>query len=142
MVALLANVLLVCADVILRAAFRAPVVWAGDISQLLLPFALGVMVPVAVMRGNLLTIRFLGMVCPRSVCLMLDVIGRLATMVLLALIAWKMFLYAGELARGTRSTIVLRIQIAPLWYGIAAGFVLSVPGILLTPLASSTASAD
>lgn len=142
MLALLANVLLVCADVIGRAFFRAPLIWAGDISQLLLPFALGVMVPVAVMRGNMLTIRFLGQALPRPLCMALDALGRLATLILLTLIAWKLFGYAGELARGTRSTIILRIEIAPLWYGVATGFALSVPGIFLTPLGTSASGAD
>ncbi|MCC6009032.1 MAG: TRAP transporter small permease [Rhodobacteraceae bacterium] len=142
MAALLANVALVCADVIGRAVFRAPLVWAGDINQLLLPFALGVMVPVAVMRGNMLAIRFLGQALPRMACIALDALGRLVTLTLLALIAWKLHEYAGELARGTRSTIILRIEIAPLWYGIAAGFALSVPGIFLTPLGTSTSGAD
>ena len=121
-------------DVISRTVFGSPIHLVSDLSEILIPLALGLTFPAATMQGTLLAITFLGDYTGPRVSRFLNIMARVITAAFLTLIPWMLVKYAHELYLSGRATAQFGLPLYPLWYVIAGGFALSVIGLFFVPL--------
>jgi len=127
-------VLLICLNVALRYLFNAPLGWVSDMGVIFVPLAMAPCLAVATARGMLIVVSMFGERLPRPLRRVLNVLARLATTVVLALIAWKVFGYAQGTLAENRSTLLMGIPVWPAWFAVAGAFALAVPLSLAPPL--------
>lgn len=142
MATLMIYVAFVSVNVIARYVFNAPLHWIPDLGEILIPFALSLSFPAAAMNGSHLSIQFLGDLMGPRAFRMLEIGARVFTAGLMAIITWKMTEYAIEMHDGGRTTVQFGIRIWPVWAGVALGFALSLPGMLLAPLGTASDSIE
>jgi TRAP-type C4-dicarboxylate transport system permease small subunit len=116
--------LLVCAavlvDVSLRWMFNAPLHGLEDLTGLVITVAIAACMPAGMALRNHITVRALGhLLGPRGHAL-LEVFGQCVTLSFIALAAWQLLIYTGDVAK--RTSPVLELPIAPVWT-VTAGFV-------------------
>lgn len=130
-------VLLICMNVFMRYFLNAPMGWVSDMGAIFVPLAMAPCVAVATSRGMLIIVSMFGERLPRGLRRILNIIVRIGTTVVLALIAWKMFEYAQSTLNAGRSTMLLSWPTWPVWYAVAVAFALAVPLSLAPPLPST-----
>lgn len=124
--ALMFLAVLTLADGLLRWLANAPIEGARDLGGLAIAIAITCCVPVGLMERSNITIRFIEGIAGRAVSNVFDVLASLAVGVVMVVVAWQFWLYAGKLARAHETTWVLQVQVAPYWYVVAAIFWIAV----------------
>lgn len=118
--AILAMMLLICTDVILR-MFRMPIPGTyevvGFLGALFVSFSLA---QTSRDKGHI-AVDFLMRKLPATVQFVVYSINELVSSVLFSLITWQMFVYADRLRQSGEVSMTLQIPIFPIYYGIAAG---------------------
>ena len=107
-------------DGLSRWLFDTSLEFVGDLGSLAVATAVAACVPLAFLQRNHITIKFAGACLGASGSRVLDVIAAVLVNVIAALIAWRLFVFAGQSARAGDSTVMLDVPIAPFWYVIAA----------------------
>lgn len=117
----------VVGDVLMRWLFNAPILSVDDLGRFVMAVVVSSFFPAGLARGQFVTIRFLGRALGVRAGLWLEFFGSLATFVVFALFAWRIFGYALEVTRSGLATTVLELPQAPWWWMVALIFALCVP---------------
>ena len=119
-IAILAMMLLTCADVLLR-MFRMPIPGTyetiGLLGALFVSFSLA---QTSLQKGHI-AVDFLIQKLPLNVQFLVYCINELVSAGLFSLITWQMFVYANNLKTSGEVSMTLQIPIFPIIYGIAIG---------------------
>lgn len=121
---LLANVLLIFYDVLLRWLFNAPQSWVADIAQVSYPIAIACCFPAALEGGHMIAIRAVGVTLGPRAARALDLLGQASLVPLLALFAWKMTARAASDWTAGFKTSTVALPLAPSWFVVAALLIL------------------
>lgn len=117
---LLADVLLVAFDVVLRWGFRMPQSWVSDIASLTYPVALACCIPAALESGHMIAIRFLGEAIGPRTTRALDIVGSVLLTLMLALLSWKVGERAAADFNAGYKTANIALPLGPTWVIVAA----------------------
>lgn len=107
------------ADGLGRWAFSHPIEGVRDLGGFAIALAIACCLPVGLMERSNIAIR-LGASLSPLLGRILDALAAVAVAVVLAAMAWQVWLYAEKLARGRETTFVLQIPVAPFWIGVDA----------------------
>ena len=114
-------------DVFLRWLFNAPITGVRDAASLFVAIVISCALPTCMAERRNITIRFLGKITSRKWGDILEVFGNLFTLIIFALIAWQVWLYANELGAQKEVTMVLGWPLSPWWRGVSIILALCVP---------------
>jgi TRAP-type transport system small permease protein len=103
------------ANGLMRWLINQPIAGVVDVGALAIAIAVACCIPVSLMERSHITFRFVSSVSPR-LGRWLDVLADMAVVVVLALMAWQFWVYAGELVTSGERTYVLKLPAAPFWY--------------------------
>jgi len=119
LVALMGLAAMTLADGLMRWIANQPIEGVGDLSGLAIAVAITCCIPMAMIERSNITIRF---VTDTNAALgrVLEVMAAAAVAVVLAAIAWQIWLFAAKMSRARETTFVLQIPIAPFWFGVDA----------------------
>jgi TRAP-type C4-dicarboxylate transport system permease small subunit len=115
LVALMILAFITLANGLLRWLANQPIAGVVDVGALAIAIAVSCCIPVSLMERSHITFRLVSSVSPR-VGRVLDVFADIAVLVVLALMAWQFWIYAGELVATGERTYVLKLPAAPFWY--------------------------
>ncbi len=104
-------------DVVLRFLFNSPLYGLNDVISLAMPVVISGCFPAGLALRSNIAIRFLGDALGRRAGLWFEVFGDLMLTVFVAVIAWQVTIYAGEL--GSRETPLLGWPVQPTWYVVS-----------------------
>ena len=110
------NASAVVVDVLLRAAFSAPIELLPDISSVVFYLAAAAALPMATAMRRHVTIRALQGVLPRRGEALLEALASLVTTAVFGVIAYQIGLYTLELSATHRTLFQLSIPVAPFWW--------------------------
>lgn len=120
LVGLFANAVAVVADVVLRAAFSAPIDRLSDVSSVVFIVCAACCLPAATASRRHITIRALDRLRAPRLKAGVEAFAALATAIAFGLIAWQVGKYAGELAASGQTLSQIAIPVAPVWYFVTA----------------------
>lgn len=120
--------LLVCAavlvDVALRWTVNRPLHGLEDVTVLVIAIAIAACFPAGFALRSHITVRAVGTLIGKRTQAWLDIVGQTVTLLFIALVAWQLVIYAGDVAE--RKSLILGLPIAPAWGAAAAFLVLAV----------------
>jgi len=134
--------LITVASVVARAVFNYPLIWAHDVSSLLIIIIVATCFPTGVMLRKHVAIEFLGGALGSGAHRRLTAFGAMVTTVALTVLAWQMAVIAAQETAGHASTVVARIPTGPLWWLAAVIVWVSVPMQVLVTLQIITGKAS
>ncbi len=108
------------ADGLMRWLASSPIDAVRDLGGVVIAVAVTCCFPLAFLERANIGIHFVStFVGPRAsrVC---DAVAALAAAVVMALVAWEMWAYAGKTAAGGDTTFMLGVRLAPFWYAVDA----------------------
>jgi len=119
-------VVLTFSDVFARYVFAHPIPGASEIIQFAMAMAIFTALPLVTQAGGHITVDLFtsGVSNRRKACL--QVPAELLSGVALAVIAWRLWVQAGEYAGNNTATIVLNLNMAPLAYAMSIFSAVSV----------------
>jgi len=103
------------ANGLLRWLINQPIAGVVDVGALAIAIAVACCIPVSLMERSHITFRLVSSISPR-LGRWLDVFADIAVVIVLVLMAWQFWVYAGELVATGERTYVLKIPAAPFWY--------------------------
>jgi TRAP-type C4-dicarboxylate transport system permease small subunit len=103
------------ANGLLRWLINQPIAGVVDVGALAVAIAVSCCIPVAMMERSHITFRLVSTASP-AVGRVLDIFADTTVAIVLALMAWQFWKYAGELVATGERTFVLKIPAAPFWY--------------------------
>ncbi len=103
------------ANGLVRWLFNQPIAGVVDVGALAIAIAVSCCIPVAMMERSHIAFRLMSSASP-ALGRVLDVFADAAVAVVLGLVAWQFWIYAGELVVSGERTYVLKIPAAPFWY--------------------------
>ncbi len=109
------------ANGLLRWAFNYPIAGVVDVGGLAIAIAVSCCIPISMMERSHITFRLVSSFSP-TLGRVLNVLADAAVAIVLGLMAWQFWVYAGELVLTGERTYVLKIPAAPFWY--ASGIIL------------------
>lgn len=115
LVALMILAFLTLANGLLRWAINQPIAGVVDVGALAIAIAVCCCMPVALIERSHIAFRLASALSP-GLGRVLDVLAAVAVAVVLALMAYEFWLYAGTLVASGERTYVLKIPAAPFWY--------------------------
>ena len=113
--ALMVLAFITLANGLLRWLVNQPIAGVVDVGALAIAIAVACCIPVSLMERSHITFRLVSSVSP-WLGRVLDVFADIAVVVVLALMAWQFWVYAGELVATGERTYVLKLPAAPFWY--------------------------
>ena len=121
------------ADVLMRWLFNSPIVGVRDTASLFVAVAISCSFPICLVERRHITIKFLSKILKSRGNSNLEMFGHFITLLLFAVIAWRLWLYADQLVMENETTKVLGWPIAPWWRGMTLiiGFCVPVQLIVL-----------
>jgi len=122
--ALVAIVLLVSIDVILRATLNLPVLGSYELSQLMMVFVAVFSFSYCQVFRNHISIPVITQRFPKRVQAVLESISWLIGCVLFALVAWQSIIHGITLTKAGQETLALGIPVGPFYFVIVAGMIL------------------
>jgi TRAP-type C4-dicarboxylate transport system permease small subunit len=109
-------------DGTLRSLADHPTELVGDVGSYLVAAAVSACFPLAHLQRSNIKIELAGLVLGHRGVQVLRAFAAILVMVVIAAMAWQMFVYAGNEAAGGDATMLLGIKVAPFWYVVAAMF--------------------
>jgi TRAP-type C4-dicarboxylate transport system permease small subunit len=123
-------------DALLRSLLNAPITGVRDAAALFIAAAIACSLPICIVERRHITIRFFGrMLGPRTEAA-LEAFGNLIALIVFAVMAWQLWLYAVHLASERETTMVIAWLLSPWWRGVAIITAFCVPVQLLVLLQS------
>ena len=113
--ALMVLAFITLANGLLRWLVNQPIAGVVDVGALAIAIAVSCCIPVSLMERSHITFRLVSSASPR-LGRVLDVFADIAVAVVLVLMAWQFWVYAGELVATGERTYVLKLPAAPFWY--------------------------
>ena len=114
-------------DVLARWLFSAPITGVRDLSELFTAVIIASCFALCIAEKNNITIRFVGSALKPRGRYSLEAFGNLVTMLVFAVLAWRMWAYANELAVDGETTMVLAWSFSPWWRIVSVLFGICVP---------------
>lgn len=125
-------------DVALRWTLNYPLHGLEDVTALVITVAVAACLPAGFALGSNITVRVVGRALgPRGVA-WLDAFGQTFACAFVALVAWQLVVYAGDVS--VRKSLILGLPIAPAWRVAAALVVLAALVQILVLVASIAAA--
>ena len=115
LLALMVLAFVTLANGLLRWLFNQPIAGVVDVGALAIAIAVSCCIPVSLMERSHITFRLVSSLSP-GLGRGLDVLADVAVAIVLALMTWQFWIYAGELVLSGERTYVLKIPAAPFWY--------------------------
>lgn len=115
LVALMILASITLANGLMRWLLNQPIAGVVDVGALAIAIAVSCCIPISMMERSHITFRLVSSVSP-GLGRVLDVVADIAVAVILGLMAWQFWVYAGELVATGERTYVLKIPAAPFWY--------------------------
>jgi len=117
--ALMALAAMTLGDGLMRWIANQPIEGVRDLSGLAIAVAIACCIPmVMIERGNI-TIRLAAGV-NAALGRVLDAVSAVVVVLVLATIAWQIWIFAAKMGRAHETTFVLQIPTAPFWFGVGA----------------------
>jgi TRAP-type transport system small permease protein len=113
--ALMVLAFITLANGLLRWLINKPIAGVVDVGALAIAIAVSCCIPVAMMERSHITFRPFASLSPVA-GRALDVLADTAVAIVLGLMAWQFWVYAGELVATGERTYVLKLPAAPFWY--------------------------
>jgi TRAP-type C4-dicarboxylate transport system permease small subunit len=127
-VAIMAVALAICGDVLMRWLFNAPILGIDDLGQFNLAVIVTSFLPMTLVGGHNITVRFIGKWLGQRGELWLEVLGQVFTLFIFVLFAWQFFRFTlYDVTYTGLSTVVLQIPQAPWWWVSTAIMWVCVP---------------
>lgn len=117
LVALMGLAAMTLADGLMRWLANRPIEGVRDLGGLAIAVAISCCLPIVMMERGNIAIRLGGKLSP-ALGRVLDAFAALVTLVVLAAVAWQVWIYADKIARARETTFVLQIPTAPFWFGV------------------------
>jgi TRAP-type C4-dicarboxylate transport system permease small subunit len=117
LMALMGLATMTLADGLMRWILNRPIEGVRDLGGLAIAVAIACCMPVVMIERGNITIRLAGAMSA-TLGRVLDALAAVLVCVLLAVMAWQIFLYALKMARANETTFVLQIPVAPFWLGV------------------------
>ena len=114
-------------DVFLRWLFNAPITGVRDAASLFVAIVISCALSTCMAERRNITIRFLGKIMSPKWGDILEVFGNLITLIVFALVAWQVWLYANDLGAQKEVTMVLGWPISPWWRAVSIILALCIP---------------
>lgn len=127
-------------NVFARHGFRAPLAIISDMAEFLIPSALSLAFLVAALNGSHLSIRFLGAALGPRTGRALDLLGRMATLLLLGVITWRLYDYAQYVNATSRASTLRNIPLWPVWAFVTLALGCATLATLFTPLSAPSSA--
>jgi TRAP-type transport system small permease protein len=124
------------ADVLMRFLFNSPIVGVRDTASLFVAVAISCAFPICLVERRHITIKFLSKILGTKGNANLEIFGHLITLIIFALMAWRLWLYTDQLVLENETTKVLGWPIAPWWRGMTIIIAYCVPVQLVVFLQS------
>jgi TRAP-type C4-dicarboxylate transport system permease small subunit len=116
-VAIMVVAVAICADVLMRWLFNAPILGVDDLGQFNLAVIVSSFLPMCIVGGHNITVRFMGKWVGLRGELWLEVLGQFCTLFIFVLLAWQFFRFTlYDVTLTGLSTVVLQIPQAPWWW--------------------------
>ena len=119
--------LLVVADVVMRAAFSAPITGATDVVIYTFAVVVASFFPVGLACGHNVTIRFLGKALGSRWHPWIELFAASVTMIIVVLLAWETSAFTLDATRSRLTTLTVGLPQAPWWWMVSAVFIACVP---------------
>jgi TRAP-type C4-dicarboxylate transport system permease small subunit len=113
--ALMVLAFITLANGLLRWLVNKPIAGVVDVGALAIAIAVSCCIPVAMMERSHITFRPFASLSPVA-GRAFDVLADTAVAIVLGLMAWQFWVYAGELVATGERTYVLKLPAAPFWY--------------------------
>src|SRR5262245_23858250 len=113
--ALMVLAFITLANGLLRWLLNQPIAGVVDVGALAIAIAVSCCLPVSLMERSHITFRLVSSASAR-LRRVLDVFADSAVAIVLVLMAWQFWVYAGELVATGERTYVLKLPAAPFWY--------------------------
>ncbi len=114
-------------DALLRWLANAPIPGVRDAAALFIAAAIACSLPICIAERRHITIRLFGrLLGPRGEAA-LEAFGNFIALVVFAVMAWQIWLYAVHLAAEKETTMVLAWPLSPWWRGVAVITAFCVP---------------
>jgi TRAP-type C4-dicarboxylate transport system permease small subunit len=113
--ALMVLAFITLANGLLRWLINKPIAGVVDVGALAIAIAVSCCIPVAMMERSHITFRPFASLSPVA-GRAFDVLADTAVAIVLGLMAWQFWVYAGELVATGERTYVLKLPAAPFWY--------------------------
>jgi tripartite ATP-independent transporter DctM subunit len=110
-------------DVLMRWLFNAPFSALNELIAMLFAVAISATLPAGLANKVNLRIDLLSRFMTPRLGMWLDAVGGLFLLTFFAVLAWQIYVYAGQLAEQGRGTVMLGLPVAPFIFGVAALFV-------------------
>jgi len=108
--------LLTCIDVAGRYVMSSPVPGALEVTELVMGALIFTSLPLVTLRNQQVTVDLFDPLIPRAVKPLLHWLIHLIAIACLAVIAWRLWIKAGQMLSGGDTTAVLQVHIWPLVY--------------------------
>lgn len=120
LIALMFLAVMTLADGTLRWLASTPIEGVRDVGALAIALAVSCCIPVGLMERGNITIRVAATAIGPGAGRFLDAFAAIVVEAVMAVMAWEFTLLAGKLAKAGETTWLLKIPVAPFWYGVAA----------------------
>jgi TRAP-type transport system small permease protein len=115
LVALMGLATMTLVDGLMRWIANQPIEGVRDLSGLAIAMAIACCLPIVMVERGNITIRLAALISDR-LSRFLDAVAALLVLVVLAVLAWQIFLYAMKMMSARETTFVLQIPVAPFWF--------------------------
>ena len=132
--ALVLLALATAADIVGRYAFSHPLHGVGDLAAMNMAVIVAAALPACFAEKRNISIDLVGQALGVRTRLWLDVLGHIASLAFIAVLAWQLARYAGDIQASGQTTWVLRWPLAPWWWVASALAALTVPVQLIVLL--------
>lgn len=117
--ALMFLALLTLADGLLRWTINAPIDGVRDLGGFAIAIAISCCIPIGLMEQSNISLRLLGPMLGQRVSVAFDAVASILVGVMMFVVAWRFWVYAGKLAAANETTWVLMVPVAPFWYAVS-----------------------
>ncbi len=107
-------------DVLARWLFNSPILAVDDLIGLNVAVAIACCLPAGLVGRHLVTIRFLGRGLGLAATRWLECFGDVATLIFVAMLAWRFVIFSRDMTETGLGTTVLQIDQAPWWWAVTA----------------------
>lgn len=131
LIALMAMLVLVSADIVGAKVFSSPVQGAMDLTSLLAVLLIGFSTTETFLAGRHIKVDFVMLLLPPRLRRVLRCLSLILCLVFFALLVWRLFLYAHDLQSYGEQSLTVKIALYPFAYALALAF---VPMLLAVPV--------
>ena len=134
LIALLILAGLTLADGLMRWLANQPIEGVRDVGALAIAVAIACCLPIGLAEKSNITIRLAESALGPRVGKFLDAFAAIVVAIVMGVMGWQFYVYAGKIAQSNETTWVLKIPRAPFWYAVTVILVIAVAVQLIVVL--------